>query len=433
MKCPACGAELQTGQRFCGSCGVAVVDTAVHQATEVVPVTPADPTPAGGTPAAGAPLPPPSVAQVPTQAVPVLAADATDDAAAAIAAEPTAALTVVEQTAYTPSDGPPTMAWSMAEGVPAPHEFPAPEHFRITPLMVVGALTAILGVASGFTDVATFRAEGGYVQSAVLDLNFFSTNNLVGMAIAGVLLILGAVLGSVGRRVGVGIAGGAGLAIAGLAAMLCGQVVHLFDAAEVAALQSGATFTLTTTYEVGFYLAAAAGLLGVVAFVLAIPGMRPDGLPAPAPAYSIIGTVGVLLVVAGTLLPMNGADASSQFSNDVVPPITLVMRLVVLLLIALGGVVGFATQRRWGIGLALGTISVGVWQTITALLGAGDTPFPIAGGNVGSEGSALLLPQIVMQGDTPLDEFAPHLVTVAGVVVVMACLAGAWISAEQQR
>ena len=129
----------------------------------------------------------------------------------------------------------------------------------------------------------------------------------------------------------------------------------------------------------------------------------------------MVGAVATLLVVVGTLIPGDGADFADQFSNDITPPITLMLRLLVLVLIAVGGITGFISGRRWGLGLALGAISIGVWQWVTALTESGDFPLGIAGGNYGGT------------------DFAPHLVTTVGVVVmVLAAAAGFLIKPQQQ-
>ncbi len=98
--------------------------------------------------------------------------------------------------------------------------------FRITPLVAVGALAGVLAVASAFTDVASYEVTGDRVESAVYKLNDLASNYTVGAIIAALLLIGGAALGATGRRVGTGLAGGAGLALAGMMGMVIGQVTQ---------------------------------------------------------------------------------------------------------------------------------------------------------------------------------------------------------------
>lgn len=432
MFCPSCGTVVKAGQRFCTSCGIALVDTAVHQSTEALPtVAPAPaPTPAAGpigeqatAPLAlqGAPLPPPSVpaavsADAATLAFTPLTADAQH--------QDTTALTVVEQTSYatTPdvwaAHATETMAAQPLSGTESLPLVAAPEGtqpFRITPLAAVGALAGVLAVASAFVAVASYDITGDLVQSQEFLLNDLSSNYTVGAILAALLLVGGAALGATGRRVGTGLAGGAGLALAGMMGMMLGQVTQRFDAQEVSLLQGGGTFTLTTTQDVGYWLAAIAAVLGLVAFALSVSGSGNDGHPPTNAAIGVVGAVATLLVVVGTLIPGELATFSDQFANDLTPPITLLLRLGVLVLIAAGGITGFVSGRRWGLGLALGSISVGVWQWITALTEAGDFPLGIAGGNYGAT------------------DFAPHVITSVGVVcMVLAAAAGLLVKPRPQ-
>lgn len=290
-----------------------------------------------------------------------------------------------------------------------------PGEFRITPLVAVAAVAGVFAVAAAFTDVATIEISGDLVSTDSWALNDFASNYTVGAIIAALLLVGGAALGATGRRIGSGLAGGAGLALAGMMAMMIGQVTQQFDAAEVGLLSGGGSFTLTTTQEIGFWLGVLAALLGSVAFALALKDSRPDGLPPLQPAIGIVGAVATLLVVLGPLVPMNGADFAEQFSNSFTPPATLLLRLLVLLLIGVGGLTGFLVNRRWGIGLALGAISVGAWQTATALTESGDIPLGIAGGNWGA------------------DDFSPHIVTTIGVVVLVLAAVAGLLVANQDR
>ncbi len=416
MFCPSCGVAVKIGQRFCTSCGIALVDTAVHQTTEAVPTT---------TPFAGAPLPPPTTP-------PAVAAGAATVPVTAVADalhQETTALTVIEQTAHSPAHD----VWAAAATAAVPvqteqqldHDGPhtdsipfvveGTQPFRITPLVTVGALAGVLAVASAFVDVATVEISGDSTSSFSWKLNDFASNYTVGAIIAALLLIGGAALGATGRRVGTGLAGGAGLALAGMMGFVLGQVTGLFDATEVGLLQGGGSFSLTTTQEVGYWLAAIAAALGVVAFVLSLAGRIPDGRPPANSVIGVAGAVATLLVVVGTLIPGSGADFADQFSNELIPPITLMLRLLVLVLIAVGGVTGFISGRRWGLGLALGSISIGVWQWLTALTESGDIPAGIAGGN------------------WMADTVTPHIVTTVGVVaMVLAAVAGLLIKPQPQ-
>ena len=411
MFCPSCGAAVQTGQKFCIDCGAALA--AITAAPTPVEPTPVEPTPAAPIPRAPTFAPPPAPGPLPTPA------------------EPTAAFTVVEQTSpIAPSTG---HAWdndataalptqtdpiTPVAGITAqvPFEVATPGQFRVTPLLVVAVLAGVLAVASGFLDVASYEISGDLSYSDVYKLNDFSTNNVVGAIIAAILLIGGAALGATGRRVGSGLAAGAGLALGGMVAMIAGSVVALFDATEVGLLGAGAGYTLTTTYEIGFFLAVAASVLGFVVFLLALRDMGADGHPVVTPLIGVIGALGTVAVVFGPLIPQNGASFADNFSQDVMPPATLLLRLVVLVLILVGGVLGFLLSRRWGLGLALGAISVGAWQWLTAITESGDIPVGIAGGNFFA------------------DSFKPHAVTTIGVVVmVIAGLVGLLAAAQQSK
>jgi hypothetical protein len=293
----------------------------------------------------------------------------------------------------------------------------AVQPFRFTPLLAVAAVAAVLAVAAAFVDLASIDITGDVVLSHVFKLNDFASNLTVGAIIAAVLLVGGAALGATGRRIGSGLAGGAGLALAGMMGMVIGQVTWWFDSQEVALLEGGGSFTLTTTQEIGFWLAAVAAVLGLLAFALSVMSAGKDRFPAINPAIGVLGALGTLAVVVGPLIPMNGAGLGDNFSNELIPPATLYLRLAVLVLIGVGGLVGFLANRRWGIGVALGAISIGTWQWVSAIGEVGDLPLGIAGGNPGAN---------------PTD-FAPHIVTTVGVVVMLLAAVLGLVAAAQQR
>jgi hypothetical protein len=289
--------------------------------------------------------------------------------------------------------------------------------FRITPLVVVASLAAVLAVASAFVTVAGIEISdlsGVPPTEQTFKLNDFSSNLTIGAILAGILLIVGASMGATGRRVGTGLAGGTGLALAGMMGMMLGQVTQLFDNNEFALLSTGNTFTLTTTRDIGFWLAVVSALLGAAAFVLSFEHVGYDGHPPVHAAIGGVGLLGTAMAVIGPMIPLNNVPFGDQFSNDFVPPATLLLRQLVLILIAVGGFVGFTRNRRWGLGMVLGAISVATWQLLTAMSESGDIPLSYAGGNPGA-----------------LD-FAPHTVTILGITL-MAIAAGAGLVLASQQ
>ena len=135
-----------------------------------------------------------------------------------------------------------------------------------------------------------------------------------------------------------------------------------------------------------------------------MPHAQTNMLPFPSRASHVIA------VAIGTTLPQHGATFNDNFSQPTVPPAALYLRLVVLGLIVIGGVLGFLVSRPWGVGMALGTISIGIWQTITAAAKVGNQPLPIAGGNFFADGA---------------HPFQPHVVTMIGIgIAAVSAVAG---------
>ena len=426
MFCPSCGVATQPGQRFCNSCGAALTFEADVPAAPVT--APIEPT------AAIEPvtteLAPPTAAQVaiPTGEIPPVGSPEFD------AMFDTARFRVVPQTTVTGEQL--GVAWGDATD-PVPvvvggdtAEAPVVVAVRPAPvralMLMMSIATAAVAVIGALLTVVRYRVTGDVTADVSVKANDLSTNALVGAVGAAVLLVVGGALAMSGRRVGHGLAGGAGLGLAGFLAWLAGDAVSVLDSVRQGLAESGMAYRLSTTMDVGLWMLVAAAGLGGIVFVLGLWGSGPDGSPGVHPAAGALGMLGTLAVVVGPLIPMNGATFADNFSTDAslgparwwkgfltltlgtehgpVPPVTTWMRILALLLLLVGGFLGFIAGSRWGLALVGGSMGIAAWQWVSSLTGAGDRPFGIAGGNPGAE------------------DYPPHIVTTVGVAMVAIAL-----------
>lgn len=304
-------------------------------------------------------------------------------------------------------------------------------------LLLLAIAAAAVAVSSAFLTTIRYRVSGDVNTSVRIGLNGIATNARVGTIIAAVLLVAGAAIGMSGRRFGTGLAGGAGVALAGFMGWLAGDAASVIDTLKQGFRESNYSYTLSTTLDAGFWMAVAAAVLGGIVFVVSLAGMGDDGEPALHPAIGAFGLLGGLAMVIGPMLPTKGATFADNFSSDgavgpalwwkgrlfidlgishsAVPPVTTWLRILVLLLLLIGIYLGFIAGSKWGVGIVLGAVGIGVWQWVTAMLEAGDLPWGIAGGSPGQEG------------------FEPNLVTTVGLVVVVATLLVAAVVAYRPR
>ena len=405
MVCPSCGVSTQAGQRFCVKCGIALAT--------------AEPLPL--------PLPLPS---------PFPAPDPATDPEAFDRVFETERFRIVEQTTptveqlgitwgQTTTDQVPVVtyaddAFDSFDGVSSVGEVP----LRVrTATVVLSAMVATLALAVPFVRFVRYSISGDVFADVSVRGNGFTTNAAGALIVGAVVVLAGSFAGMRGHRVGTGVAGGAGLAIAGLALWLVGQAVALVDNLKHAMTIRGGNYRLVTTMDLGVFLALAAAVIGIAVFVLAVYGIRDDGEGRVHPAVGALGVLGTMMIAIGSMLPMHSGTLAGNFNSkhpigatnywkawveltigvhhEAVPPLTTWLRVLLVVFIALGGVLGFLVASRGGLGLAVGSISVSLCIWVATVFKWGDFPFGIAGGNPGSLG------------------FTPHLVTSIGVVVVL--------------
>ena len=384
MNCTACGAPVVASQSFCMSCGRAVeqLPPPVLTPLRAPLLDPPMSSPSAASPSAAS-LPPPAPAPAPVPPV-------------------DAAWTVVEQTPMRAVDD---AMWNrqgahaptQPAAVFSPHESPiAPtgmqpittvRRARVTPLAVVAVLTSAVLLASLAAITYTIEIDGDQIAAPKLGDMF--SNNTVTVAVAVVALLAGAAGSALGSRLWSGLAGGAGLAVAGFVAMQNAVIIQEFDSAGFDRIATGGSIAVTLTRDVGLWLLVAAAAGGVVAFLLSLRQAGEDYRTRIDPTLSLLGAFAASVVALGALIPENGVAFVRNFSDDFVPPATLYLRLGSMVLLLVTGVVGFLIQRRWGIGLVVGGLAVAIAQWFTTLTAdnsqaVGSVPLGVSAGNLGS-------------------------------------------------
>jgi hypothetical protein len=281
---------------------------------------------------------------------------------------------------------------------------PVPDHrFRYTVMTLLGAVGGVLVLVGMFATVVEVTSSTPLLigddapvafRTGIWAADDLGDNLSIAGLIAALCMVLGGVAAAFGWRWGSGLAGGGGLAVAGLAALVVGLAQYPIDAAhEFAAIPSEQQFTLTITRDLGYWLLIVAGVIGIVAFFASTNDAFADHRSGLNPWIAALGALAVVVTAAGTLIPAGTAVFSDNWyviERPGEPPAMLVaMRLVQLGLFALGGVIGFLSVRRWGLGVAAGVSLPLIWLGVSTLFEIGTNPVGPAFRNPGAASTDL--------------------------------------------
>jgi hypothetical protein len=292
-----------------------------------------------------------------------------------------------EVPAFVPAEAP-TATAEMPTYVRPASAAPARPGFRLGAISVIALITGSVAMLSLFMTIVAVTSDTRLTPSDATPFGFrtgtWIADDLAdNLSIAGLLAILVMIVGGVAAgfhwRWGSGLAGGAGLALAGVAAITLGLAQIPIDAAhEFAAIPSDQQFVLTVTRDLGYWLLLAAGALGVVLFFAAINDASGDRRGGLDPWIAALGALAVVVAAAGPLVPENTAAFSDNWfivdAPGEAPAMLIIARLVQLGLLLVAGVVGFLTVRRWGLGLGIGGSLPVIWMTASTLFELTDRP-----------------------------------------------------------
>ncbi len=305
----------------------------------------------------------------------------------------------------------------------AAHDFdrypPESEPFRFRMTVVIGvlaALTVVLCAFADITDVRTDRVVPG-IENRLRTLDDIGSNLSIAGFIGAAIMLIGGVLHCFNLRWGAGLAGGAGLALAGWAAVTIGLAeVPLDQARRITAESEGlGVFVLTITRDVGYWLVIGVGVLGIAAFVFSLVSSGTGGRAGLDPWTAAVGALGGVVAAAGPLVPVANATFSSNFGVNDLPTAFFAGRLIQVALLGGSVMVGFLLVRRYGLGLAAGGLSIPTFMWLTTLIDLGDAPIGVAVGNLGTS------------------DISPHAVTTVGMVVALSMLLVAGTIAAVRR
>ena len=293
MQCHECGRAIEVGDRFCTGCGVSLAG--VSEVTEAVPVVTPPDQPTGDQPT-DQPSDQPTADIVETSQLPAtelvdrIGGGRWDDdpvwaATGAVPAidEPATPMSSPLATGELPSTEPITEVWmEQAEPetdpwtevhtdvVPATAQMPAAvpaataapgRRFRFTAVTLLGVLGGVVLLVAMFATVVEITSNNRLTIGDEAPPSFrlgnwiaddLGSNLSVAGLLAALLMVVGGVAASFGWRWGSGMAGGGGLAAAGLAALVIGLAQYPIDAAhEFATIPTDQQFTLTITKALG--------------------------------------------------------------------------------------------------------------------------------------------------------------------------------------
>jgi len=289
----------------------------------------------------------------------------------------------------------------------------AGNHSGSTVLVALAMAAGVASLAGSFMLISTITSDApipDYLGDYGLNDLGGGTNFQVGFVIAGVLMLVGALMLRQGPlehrgRFGAGLVGGAGLALVPFAVFMWASADAVADralaqAASIATAGAGGQI-FESKLGAGFFVLVVAAVLGVIALAVASRYALNDGREPLNTSACVGGALACLAAAAGQLIPERGARFTDNFFNDFNSAQTVFSRVGMIAVVALGGAVGFLLASRFGLGLAVGAVSLHVWQWLSSVLGAGAYPAPPALGNPGNISGT------------------PHIVTTIGLVAVL--------------
>ena len=296
--------------------------------------------------------------------------------------------------------------------------FPAPrEPFQIRlsfVLAVFAAVAMIMAIVADVIDIRTTRPVAG-ISTGAQTLDDIGTNLGVAGLLGAAVMVIGGLLACFGLRWGAGLAGGAGLAVLGWAGLTIGLAEFPIAVAESITRTSAEEFTLRVTRDLGWWLIAGVGALGLLVFVASLRSIGTGGRIPLNPFVAALTAVAATVLAFGPLVPVGNATFADNFRsvdpNRDLPTAFFAGRLGQVALIAAAGAVGMLIVRTYGVGLAVGGITVATWMWASSIAELGDRPIGIADRNPGA------------------DDTVPHAVTTTGMVSVLVLLALAGILA----
>ncbi len=411
MRCPTCEAEIEVGvgehPGSCSNCG-ATIEEPSADAPDVDPDDEFDDEPTQPIDAT-APVDAPDPAPVDDVTEPVQAvafAPPVPITEQMLVATPT----ITDQYPVVEMPAPMQAVFDGSDDIA---QFPEPrEPFRLRVIFLLSVFAAaamLMTIVATVVDIRTTRPTAGIVTgSRVLD-DFGSNLGLAGF-IGAAVLVVGSFLSCFGLRWGAGLAGGAGLALVGWAGLSIGLAELPIAVAESITRTSTSPepFTLRVTRDIGWWLIVGLGAIGLIVFLASLRWIGTGRRVALNPMIAALTAVAIVVLGFGPLVPVGNASFADNFrSTDPLrdlPAAFFAGRLGQVGLVVLAGVVGMLIVRSYGLGLAIGGVSVSVWLWVSSYSEIGVNPVGIADRNPGA------------------DNTIPHAVTTVGVVASLALL-----------